>query len=129
VQGEFPETATVRNTLVRDRGDGLRGSGPGGKPAATHFKRVELLRGATLVEARLETGRTHQVRIHLAELGHPVLGDRLYGPRVANAAPRLALHAWRLAFKHPFGGKEVKVEVPLADDMDRLRRDLAITGG
>lgn len=124
VQGRFPETAAVRNTLVRDRGDGLRGSGPGGKPAATQFRRLEALQGATLVEARLETGRTHQVRIHLTELGHGVLGDPLYGNR--GSAPRLALHAWRLAFKHPFGGKEVRVEVPLADDLERLRRELSL---
>lgn len=122
VRGSLREPLTVRNTLVRDRGDGKRGSGIGGKPAVTHFAPVEALNGATLVEAQLETGRTHQVRIHLAELGHPVLGDDLYGD---GRGGRLALHAWRLAFNHPGSNKPIALEAPLADDLEELRRKLA----
>lgn len=116
------EATRVETTLVRDRGDGLRGSGPGGKPAVTELRPVLPLRHATLVEARLQTGRTHQVRIALAELGHPILGDDLYGD--GRGAERLALHAARLGFTHPFTGERVDLTVPLADDLDRLRRRL-----
>ena len=122
--GAVPRELRVESTLVRDRGDGLRGSGAGGKPAITHFFLRERLSGSSLVEARLETGRTHQVRIHLSERGHPILGDPLYGgPGVARRAPRLALHAFFLQFEHPSGGKHT-FEVPLADDIEALRRNL-----
>lgn len=129
VRGLFPEEPiTMRNTLVRDRGDGLRGSAPDGaadgKKAVTHLRRVEALGSrASLVEAELETGRTHQVRIHLTELGHPVLGDRLYGGKVARAAPRLALHARRLGFRHPRSGERLDFEAPLPDDLERVRAE------
>ncbi len=143
----FPRGAfRVESELVRDRGDGLRGSrilprGPGrgprprrlepppqqeGKLAITHVELVEnLARDAALVRARLETGRTHQVRIHLAEIGHPVLGDPLYAPRAIQVrAPRLALHAAALAFTHPTTGEAVELRSPLADDLEVLRREL-----
>ena len=131
VLGRFPAGPTTsRTTLIRDRGDGLRGSGEeddeDGKPAATAFALVEHVgRTASLVDASLETGRTHQVRIHLAELGYPVLGDKLYGDRAARAAPRLALHSWRLGFRHPITDEQLSFEAPLADDLERLRRELA----
>ena len=127
VSGTFPsEPMTIRNTLVEDRGDRKRGSGPGGKPATTHFRALEVVgRRCSLVEARLETGRTHQVRIHLSEAGFPVLGDRVYAPSgVASVGPRLALHAWRLGLKHPMTGELLRLEAPLADDLEHLRRDL-----
>jgi 23S rRNA pseudouridine1911/1915/1917 synthase len=79
------------------------------------------------VEARLETGRTHQVRIHLCELGHPVMGDGLYGPERARRdrrGGRLALHAWQLAFTHPVTGKAHRFEAPLADDLEARLREL-----
>ena len=94
--------------------------------AVSHFRRLQVLRrGASLVEARLETGRTHQIRIHLEQLGHPVLGDERYAsPAVARRAPRLALHAWRLGFRHPRTGERLRFEAPFADDLERLRREL-----
>jgi 23S rRNA-/tRNA-specific pseudouridylate synthase len=138
---------TMRSMLVRDRGDGKRGSRDNheagaddddgdfdgradaaqGKLAVTHLSlREVLVRDASLVEARLETGRTHQVRIHLAEAGFPVLGDPLYaGPGVRRSSPRLALHAFFLSFVHPITGETHTFDVPLADDLERLRRDLA----
>jgi 23S rRNA pseudouridine1911/1915/1917 synthase len=79
-------------------------------------------RGVWLVEARLETGRTHQVRIHLAEAGHPVLGDPLYARHALRRFPRLALHAFKLAFRHPSHGQPMRFEVPLADDLERGMR-------
>jgi 23S rRNA pseudouridine1911/1915/1917 synthase len=121
--GRLVGERTVTGTLVRDRGDGLRGTGDGGKPATTHLSAVADLGDATLVRAVLETGRTHQVRIHLAEAGHPILGDDLYGSAaIARRAPRLALHAYRLAFVHPVGGSSLAFEVPLPDDLDRVVR-------
>lgn len=127
VSGKFPaEPMTVTNTLIEDRGDGRRGSGPGGKAATTHFEFVESVgRRNSLVTAQLESGRTHQVRIHLSEAGFPVLGDRVYAPPgVAAVGPRLALHAWRLGLVHPMTGEDLRFEAPLADDLEHLRRDL-----
>lgn len=127
VSGVFPSIdRKVENLLVRDRGDGLRGSGEGpmAKRAVTHLHLSSRLgKNASLVEARLETGRQHQVRIHLSELGHPVLGDPLYGPR-GSRAPRLALHSHRLRFRHPMTHEDLEFEAPLADDLEKVRRDL-----
>jgi 23S rRNA pseudouridine1911/1915/1917 synthase len=116
--------------LVQDRGDGLRGSwgrfrghvGPApesAKWAVTHVTRLEALRGATLVECRLETGKQHQIRIHLAELGHPLVGEPVYvrdyrGPRIEAARPML--HAAVLGFVHPRSGETVRFEDPLPED-------------
>jgi len=108
---------TFVSYLVEDRGDGCRGSttSPGlGKRAVTHVRPLERLNGWTLLECRLETGRTHQIRIHLSEAGHPVYGDAKYGPLVgANETPRarrLGLHAAVLGFKHPTDGRQLKFE-------------------
>jgi 23S rRNA pseudouridine1911/1915/1917 synthase len=125
----------VHSWLVRDRGDGRRGSSPvpgAGKEAVTHVAVEERLPGYTLLACRLETGRTHQIRIHLAELGHPVCGDKVYrgrhgAPPVedASGAPRLALHATELGFVHPVTGAELHWAMPLPGDLqafvERLR--------
>jgi 23S rRNA pseudouridine1911/1915/1917 synthase len=122
---------TFRSRLVADRGDGLRGSTrlPNvGVQAVTHVEPVQQLVGATLVSCRLETGRTHQIRIHLSEAGHPLVGERVYvrgfdGPVIA--APRLMLHAAVLGFIHPATGRPVCFNDPLPADMldliERLR--------
>ncbi|MCB9694201.1 MAG: RluA family pseudouridine synthase [Alphaproteobacteria bacterium] len=113
------DPVTVRSNLVRDRGDGLRGSGQGpGKEAVTHLRTVSRHGDIAMLEATLETGRTHQVRIHCAEQGCPLLGDPLYAPRgVAARSPRLALHAAVLGFEHPLEGGTLRFEAPLADDL------------
>jgi len=130
VERHIPEEPfVVDNHLVRDRGDRKRGSGesPDARPARTDFSLVEHLKGASLVRAVLHTGRTHQVRIHLAELRHPVLGDTVYGNKgVAQKAPRLALHAAELAFDHPVTGEHWSFDIPLPDDMSVLRRSLML---
>ena len=82
----------------------------------------ERLPRATLVEVRPRTGRTHQIRVHLAAVGHPVLGDRAYGGG-GDEARRLGLtrpflHSWRIAFDHPATGQRVELEDPLPDDLD-----------
>lgn len=142
VAGHTPEGPLhIATHLVRDRGDGLRGSVerlPANSPLAsqesvtaeTTIRRLERFSAVSLIEARLRTGRTHQVRIHCAEQGYAVLGDPLYANRrQAQAAPRLALHAAVLGFKHPTTGEELRFVAPLADDLERLRRDLAGGGG
>lgn len=127
--GEVAE-ARVESDLVLDRGDGLRGSHghfrrpKGGVPsdarhAITHLRPIAALSGATLVECRLETGRQHQIRIHLSERGHPVVGERVYirdyaGPRIE--APRTMLHARTLGFVHPRSGERVRFEREAPED-------------
>lgn len=134
VRHNFPlHQVTYDSVLVRNRGDGKRGlardaeDAAEGKRAVTHVVcRQRLLRDASLVEASLETGRTHQIRIHLAAAGFPVLGDKLYGSRgIASACTRLALHAWSLAFAHPRTGLAMRFSLPLADDLERRRRALS----
>jgi 23S rRNA pseudouridine1911/1915/1917 synthase len=92
-----------------------------GKRAVTHVGVIEALAGATLVSARLETGRSHQIRIHLAGLGHPVAGDHQHGGELARTfvprAPRLALHAAVLGFTHPATGERVRFERDLPADL------------
>ena len=126
---------TFRSFLVADRGDGRRGSTNDariGRESVTHVRALEPLRGATLVECALETGRTHQIRIHLSEAGHPLLGERVYTRGYAGSlldAPRLMLHAAELGFVHPVTRKEHRFEEPLPSDMAavlaRLRTDPA----
>ncbi len=97
--------------------------------AVTHVEPIEALANATLLRVRLETGRTHQIRLHLAGLGHPVCGDRTHGGEVERAflprPPRLALHAAVLGFTHPASGERVRWESPLPAELarwiDRLR--------
>ena len=92
-----------------------------GRRAETGFEVRERLDGATLLEAFPRTGRTHQIRVHLAAIGHPVLGDRAYGGGGDDARriglDRPFLHAWRLSFTHPFGGGRVEVQEDLPEDL------------
>jgi 23S rRNA pseudouridine1911/1915/1917 synthase len=80
----------------------------GGRPARTRYTVLESLRGHTLLRCDLDTGRTHQIRVHLAAFGHPVAGDRVYGG--GSVAPRPMLHAWRLRLQHPTSGEELTFE-------------------
>jgi RluA family pseudouridine synthase len=89
---------------------------PGGHPAVTHYQVLDKYPGHTLLSLRLETGRTHQIRVHLSFLGHPVCGDLLYGC-ASPLIDRQALHANKLRFTHPRSGKEVILAVPLAADI------------
>lgn len=105
-----------------------------GRRAVTHLEMLERLRGAALVRCRLETGRTHQIRVHLADAGFPVLGDPLYGRSIADPALRAvstglgrqALHAALLAFMHPTTGRSLRFERPPPEDfgsaLDALRQ-------
>ena len=85
---------------------------PGGREAVTHWRVLERLRGATLIECRLTTGRTHQIRVHMASIGHPVLGDPVYGPKKSPypVAGGQLLHAYRVGFEHPRTGETLIFE-------------------
>ena len=87
---------------------------PDGREARTNWQVLERLRGATLIEARLTTGRTHQIRVHMASIGHPVLGDPVYGPKKSPypVTGGQLLHAYRIGFVHPVTGKEMLFEAP-----------------
>ncbi len=95
-----------------------------GKPAVTHYDVRERFAACTLLACRLETGRTHQIRVHLASLGHPLVGDRTYGRRSSIAFHRQALHAWRLALEHPRTRQTMQWESPLPSDLAALLRSL-----
>lgn len=82
--------------------------------------------GHTLVELNLLTGRTHQIRVHLSSIGHPITGDPLYGGDLQDRFPRQALHARRLEFRHPAEDRIITVEAPLPDDMDQLLKQLRL---
>jgi len=104
-----------------------------GKHAVTHYRMLEALDRAALIECRLETGRTHQVRVHMAHLGHPLLGDPAYGrggPHKALLADlgfrRQALHAAALGFIHPVTSETLRFESPIADDMQQLFSHLCV---
>ena len=94
----------------------------GGKEAVTHFKVLRRFRNYTYVECRLETGRTHQIRVHMAHIGHPIAGDALYGG-VQGVIPRQALHCRRTWFTHPVTGEKVDVCAPLPEDMQLCLRE------
>ena len=98
----------------------------GGRPAETGFEVRERLRSATLLEAVPRTGRTHQIRVHLAAVGHPILGDRVYGGAGEDARrlglARPFLHSWRVGFEHPITGAWIAREEPLPQDLERALR-------
>ncbi len=101
---------------------------PEGRRARTEYRLLRAFEGCSLLEVRLRTGRTHQIRVHLASIGHPVVGDRTYGPRrQAIGAPRQFLHAWRLAFDHPATGQRMAFEAPLPADLRQVLGALGLT--
>ncbi len=128
----------VETNLISDRGDGMRGShghfrrskedAPvDSKRSVTHIRPIAALAGATLVECRLETGRQHQIRIHLSELGHPLVGERVYirdyaGPKID--ATRPMLHARTLGFVHPRTGERLLFEREPPDDFRAMLESL-----
>jgi len=138
--GQVPE-GRHETFILQDRGDGLRGSfgryrrahgepPPDAQRAVTHVRPLEALAGATLVECRLETGKQHQIRIHLSESGHPLLGEAVYvrdfqGTRLE--APRPMLHAARLGFRHPTSGEWLSFEQAPPDDFQAAHAQLRLS--
>jgi 23S rRNA pseudouridine1911/1915/1917 synthase len=132
------EEQHVETQLLRDRGDGLRGSfgrfkaarGPvpaDAKRAITDVRPLAALRGATLVECQLSTGRQHQIRIHLSEAGNPLLGEEVYVRDYREQllpAPRIMLHAAVLGFTHPCTGRALRFELPVPTDFAETRARL-----
>ena len=131
VIGGFREDAgTVEGPIGRHPTDRKRMAiVPDGREATTHWQVLERLRGATLIEARLTTGRTHQIRVHMASIGHPVLGDPVYGPKRSPYPVKggQLLHAYRIGFEHPRTGErmlfEAEPEPRFAHWLEKLRID------
>lgn len=104
------DAATVRRVI--DPANGL--------PARTHYHALETAHGRTLVQLRLETGRTHQIRVHLAAIGHPIAGDFLYGREIAELPGRFALHSAHIELIQPCTGASIRMDSPLPDALARL---------
>jgi 23S rRNA pseudouridine1911/1915/1917 synthase len=129
VRGAVPAEGLVDSPIGRHPSQRTRMAVvPGGKPAVTRFRVRERFRAHALVECELETGRTHQIRVHLASIGHPLEGDPVYGGRGARRLPRQALHAWKLAFVHPGTGRTVRFTAPPPADFEALLEALRREG-
>jgi 23S rRNA pseudouridine1911/1915/1917 synthase len=122
VQGRPPaRSGTIEAPIGRDQRVRTRMTVGGVSPreARTHFTLERSLPDTTLLRLRLETGRTHQIRVHLQAIGHPVCGDPEYGTAGLLGLERQFLHATRLAFEHPFTGARVEIDSPLPADLQR----------
>lgn len=126
----MPRTGRIEGNIGRSPNDRKRMAlvSHGGKPAVTHYRTLESYKTASLVECRLETGRTHQIRVHMAHIGHPLVGDPVYGlkrlpkdaPAVAKSLPRQALHATQVTFLHPLTNIEMCYSSPVSRDIASL---------
>jgi 23S rRNA pseudouridine1911/1915/1917 synthase len=138
-RGVMTAGGTVDAPIDRHPTDRVRMSiREGGREAVTHYRVIQRFRAHTHVRVQLETGRTHQIRVHLAHIGYPLVGDKVYGGRLAlpkgaseelrqalRDFPRQALHAARLELAHPVTGRPLEVSSPLPEDMARLLAQLA----
>jgi len=133
VEGRVESGGVIDAPISRSSGKLPKGAvSESGRPARTHFWVEERFAATTLIRARLESGRTHQLRIHLAHVGHPVAGDRRYGSGASAVPERTMLHAWRIAFDRPVSGERLTFEVAPPEEMrlllERLRNASAPTG-
>jgi len=124
VRGVPPATSRVVAPIGREPGLRKIVVTPLGKPAETSFRVVTKKKVAALVEAKPLTGRTHQIRAHLAHIGHPVMGDTEFDRMGVPAAPRLMLHAYRISFEHPFTGRPARFEANPPADFNKFWRSL-----
>lgn len=106
------DAATVRRVVDFERG----------KPAVTHWESRGVFGDYSLVQLTLETGRTHQIRVHMAHIGHPVAGDFLYGAELESLPGRFALHSARIRLTHPMTGEPLEITSPLPEELERLLR-------
>ncbi|MBA2692492.1 MAG: RluA family pseudouridine synthase [Rubrobacter sp.] len=123
----LPETGTINSPVGRDPDNPTLMAAGVGKPAVTHFEVMEKSGARTMLRVRLETGRTHQIRVHLSAIGHPVYADPLYGAAVEDR--RLWLHAERLGFEHPASGEKVEFEAKVPDDLRGSVASIGFSGG
>jgi 23S rRNA pseudouridine1911/1915/1917 synthase len=126
-EGTFTSvTGSIREPIGRDRHhSGKRRVSPGGDAAATEFEVIEQMDKTVLLRLRLQTGRTHQIRVHLSHIGHPLLGDSLYGGS-SRGINRQALHGEQLLFDHPVTGESLSVHAPLPEDFLQLLAKLRV---
>ena len=103
-----------------------RAVGEGGQPSRTDYRVLRRTETLTIVRVRPVTGRTHQIRVHFASLGHPLLGDTLYGGKAYPNLARPALHSASLRVRHPVTGELLTLTAPLPEDMERLTKNLDI---
>ena len=137
VGGKPPQRGTIDVALDRDPWDRRRVTvtDRGGQPSVTKYERLSTANGFSLVRCRLITGRTHQIRVHLAAKGWPIVGDATYGKKspgtrsneAAAQFPRQALHAWRLAFRQPRTGHAIVIESPMPEDMTTLAAAIGLS--
>jgi 23S rRNA pseudouridine1911/1915/1917 synthase len=133
VHGTFAtQTGTIDAPIGRDPTRPTRRAVvPGGKPAVTHYEVVREYpeNDLTLLELRLDTGRTHQIRVHMTAIDHPLLGDRVYSTLNKRIrSPRVFLHARRVELRHPSTGEETSYEAPLPGDLRDVLEALSVTG-
>jgi len=137
VGGKPPQRGTIDVALDRDPWDRRRVTvtDRGGQPSVTKYERLSTANGFSLVRCCLITGRTHQIRVHLAAKGWPIVGDATYGKKspgtrsneAAAQFPRQALHAWRLAFRQPRTGHAIVIESPMPEDMTTLAAAIGLS--
>lgn len=120
VKGIPPKNGTISAPIGRKKGSAIlrEVNFETGEPAVTHFARLEIRNGLSLVSLKLETGRTHQIRVHMGYIGCPLIGDYLYYPECSRIS-RQALHSHRLSFLHPITGKALSFTAPLPEDMEK----------
>jgi 23S rRNA pseudouridine1911/1915/1917 synthase len=124
VHGNLKEdSGTINAPIARSKTDRKKMAiVEGGKEAITHYRVLERLNGYTFCEFKLETGRTHQIRVHMASLHHPLLGDEVYGPKKCpiKGLEGQTLHAWKIGFIHPTSGKYMEFEAPIPEYFQKL---------
>lgn len=137
VRGKPSARGTIDLALDRDPWDRRRitVTDRGGQPSITKYERLSTSSGFSLLRCRLITGRTHQIRVHLAARDWPIVGDATYGPQsspaspadAATAFPRQALHSWRMSFRQPRTGRELVIEAPMPEDMRALAAAIGLS--
>lgn len=118
---DLPDSGTIRAPLGRKPGSIIERTidFENGEPAVTHYRVLKRENGHSLVSLHLETGRTHQIRIHMKYIGYPLIGDYLYNPDMSRIH-RQALHSYKMSFKHPVTGKQMTFTAPMPEDMENI---------
>ena len=125
VEGNTPDSGTINAPIGRKDVSAIERQidWQNGEHAVTHYRKVETKNGYTLLSLVLETGRTHQIRVHMASIGHPLIGDFLYHP-TSKELPRQALHSYQLYFQHPISKETMTLTAPMPTDMEEFWNSL-----